>query len=103
MSQAKQNKAPLQKEENLVTQMLSKYITYWPVFLIFMVLAVAGAYVYLRYATPMYEATATLIIKDEKKGYEDKGMEGIGNMGTKKIIENEIEVLQSRMLMDDVV
>ena len=103
MTQGKQNKAPLQKEDNMVSQMLSKYITYWPAFLIFMILAVAGAYVYLRYATPMYEATATLIIKDEKKGYEDKGMQGIGDMGTKKIIENETEVLQSRMLMDNVV
>lgn len=103
MAQAKIHKAPAQKEENLVTQMLSKYITYWPAFLIFSVLAITGAYVYLRYATPMYEATATLIIKDEKKGYEDKGEASLNMIGTKKIIENEIEVLQSRELMDNTV
>ncbi len=104
MTQGKQHKPIAQKEENLVTQMLSKYITYWPAFLIFGILAISGAYVYLRYATPMYEATAKLIIKDEKKGYEDsKMMESFNMMGTKKIIENEIEVLQSRTLMDNVV
>jgi capsular exopolysaccharide synthesis family protein len=104
MQARQQNKNPLQKEESLITQMLSKYITYWPAFLICMVLAIGGAYVYLRYATPMYEATATLIIKDEKKGYDNsKLMEELNMVSTKKIIENEVEVLHSRTLMDNVV
>lgn len=104
MAQGKQHKNIAQKEENLVTQLVSKYITYWPAFLIFGVLCITGAYIYLRYATPMYEATATLIIKDEKKGADDsKIMESLNMISTKKIIENEIEVLQSRTLMDDVV
>ncbi|MFT3911823.1 MAG: polysaccharide biosynthesis tyrosine autokinase [Ferruginibacter sp.] len=104
MSQVKHHKAPLQKEENLVTQLLSKYITYWPAFLIFVVLFGSGAFVYLRYATPLYEANATLIIKDEKKGYDDSQMmQSLNMISTKKIIENEIEVLQSRSLMENVV
>ncbi|MEO7522984.1 MAG: GNVR domain-containing protein, partial [Ferruginibacter sp.] len=104
MSQIKQHKAPLQKEENLVTQLLAKYVTYWPAFVIFVVVAVTGAYVFLRYATPLYEANATLIIKDDKKGYEDSQlMQSLQMVSTKKIIENEIEVLQSRSLMENVV
>ena len=70
-SQYKVNKNPLQKEENLVTQLISKYIMFWPLFVVFFALAVGSAYMYLRYATPMFEATATLIIKDEKKGADD--------------------------------
>ena len=104
MSQHRSNKTPLQKEENLVTQLISKYIMYWPVFVIFFGLAIGAAYTYLRYTTPLFEATATLIIKDEKKGYEDsKMMESLNMISTKKIIENEIEVLQSRNIMDNVV
>ncbi|MEO8768963.1 MAG: polysaccharide biosynthesis tyrosine autokinase [Ferruginibacter sp.] len=103
MTQGKQHKAPLPKEENMVTQLLSKYVSYWPAFVIFVAIAVAGAYAYLRYTTPLYEANATLIIKDEKKGGDDKIMDQLNMMGTKKIIENEIEVLQSRSLMDNVV
>jgi tyrosine-protein kinase Etk/Wzc len=104
MSQNKINKNPLQKEENLVTQLISKYIMFWPLFLVFFVLAVGSAYMYLRYATPMFEATATLIIKDEKKGADDsKLMESLNMISTKKIIENEVEVLHSRSLMDNVV
>ncbi|MBS1741492.1 MAG: polysaccharide biosynthesis tyrosine autokinase [Bacteroidetes bacterium] len=104
MANAKQHKSSVQKEDNLVTQLLAKYITYWPAFLIFVIVAVSGAYVYLRYTTPLYEATATLIIKDEKKGADDsKLMESLNMISTKKIIENEVEVLQSRSLMENVV
>jgi len=103
-SQYKVNKNPLQKEENLVTQLISKYIMFWPLFVVFFALAVGSAYMYLRYATPMFEATATLIIKDEKKGADDsKLMESLNMISTKKIIENEVEVLHSRSLMDNVV
>ncbi|MEO7049925.1 MAG: polysaccharide biosynthesis tyrosine autokinase [Ferruginibacter sp.] len=104
MQQAKQNKGPLQSDESLVNQVISKYLGYWPLFLLAVICAVSVAYVYLRYTVPKYEATATLIIKDEKKGNDDsKMLEQLNMIGTKKIIENEIEVLQSRSLMDNVV
>ena len=102
--ETKQLKVPLKKEESLFSQLLAKYITYWPLFLIFMVLSGIGAKIFLRYATPKYEATAKLIIKDEKKGTDDsKMLEQLNQVSTKKIIENEIEVLQSRELAFNVV
>ncbi len=93
-----------QKEESQLNQVLAGYIIYWPLFLICLLLAGGAAYFYVRYAIPKYEANATLIIKDEKKGYEDsKLMETLDIISTKKIIENETEVLQSRILIDSVV
>jgi tyrosine-protein kinase Etk/Wzc len=93
-----------EKEDNLTQQMLSKYLPYWPLFLLALLLAVGSAYAYLKYATPIYEANATLIIKDEKKGNEEsKFMESLDQISSKKIVENEIEVIQSRKLMADVV
>ncbi len=53
---------------------------------------------------PIYQAAATIIIKDEKKGNEDsKLMESLDPISSKKIVENEIEILQSRTLMINVV
>ena len=99
-----QRKSPVNQEENSIIQLVGKYTTYWPMFLLFLVFSVVGAFFYLRYTTPLYEATATLIIKDEKKGYDDsKMMESLDIINTKKIIENEVEVLQSRTLMNTVV
>jgi len=98
------NKIPEQPEENLIQQLISKYFPYWPMFLLTIMLAIGLAYTYLHYATPLYQASAKLIIKDEKKGNEEsKLMESLDMISSKKIVENEIEILQSRKLMYDVV
>ena len=100
----KKSKVPISQEENLFTQSLNRYIVYWPLFIISFFFFVACAYVYLRYATPKFEASATVIIKDQKKGADDsKAMESLNMINTKKIIENEVEVLQSKSIMNNVV
>lgn len=92
------------KEESLFIKMWTKYLPYWPLFLLFAILSITAAVLYLRYSTPMYQATASLIIKDEKKGNEDsKLMESLNMINAKKIIENEIEVIKSRTVIDTVV
>ena len=99
-----QQKPPLKNGESSIVEVLSTYLPYWPLFFIFLVLSLGGAFIYLRYTIPLYEASAKIIIKDEKKGYDDsKLMESLDQINTKKIIENEIEVLQSRTLMIEVV
>jgi capsular exopolysaccharide synthesis family protein len=85
-------------------QLWSKYAAYWPLFLILILIAVSGAWLYLRYKVPVYQANARILIKDEKKGTEDsKAIEGLNLLTTKKIIENEQEVIQSRTLLSSVV
>ncbi len=86
-------------------QMISKFLPYWPLLILYALLAFAAAYAYLRYATPIYEASATLIIKDERRGggEDSKILESLDLIASKKTIENEIEVLKSRALMEKVV
>lgn len=92
------------KEEILIVQLIAKYINYLPLFIVFFIVALTASFFYLRYAIPKYQATASLIIKDEKKGNDDsKLIESLNMMNSKKIIENEIEVLQSRPLVNNVV
>lgn len=91
-------------EENLIQQVVSKYVPYWPMFLAALIIGAGLAYAYLLYTIPVYEATASILIKDEKKGNEDsKLMESLDQISSKKIVENEIEIIQSRSLMVDVV
>ena len=94
-----------EKEVNMVQQMVARFLPYWPLYVLLGIIALSGAYVYLRYVTPMYEASATLIIKDESRGGRDdsKLLESLNLIASKKSIENEIEVLQSRSLMEKVV
>lgn len=88
----------------MLNDMLFKYIPYWPVFVILMAISMFGAWFYLRITPKMYEATASIMIKDETKGPEEaKIIEDIDLLSGKKIIENEVEVLKSKTLMNDVV
>lgn len=91
-------------EETLFKKWLIKYKPYWPVFLLFSFVLFAIAYAYIYVSIPKYQATASLIIKDEKKGNDDSRiMESLNLIGSKKIIENEIEVLKSRPVIEAVV
>ncbi len=102
--QTNQNKFVKPADDNQLGQIVAGYLAYWPAFLVCLSLALGAAFFYLRYSTPKYEATATLVIKDQKKGDDySKEMESIDMINTNKIIENETEVLQSRSIMDNVV
>jgi len=93
-----------EEESGLFSQALFKYLPYWPLFLVLLVLSGLGAYSYLHYAVPVYETSATILVKDEKKGLDDSNlMEQLNLFGSKKLVENEIEVVQSRTLMREVV
>jgi tyrosine-protein kinase Etk/Wzc len=80
-----------------------KYIPYWPLLLVFLFFTIGAAYVYLYFQNPKYEATASIILKDEKKDDKSKQSLNLDPLQTKNIIENEVEVLKSRSLMDSVV
>ena len=91
-------------ENSFLQQLFFRYWPYWPVFLLLMFCGLGFGYLYLRTATPMYESTATILIKDEKKGLDDsKVMESLNPLSSKKIVENETEIIRSRAIMGEVV
>lgn len=93
-----------EKKTNILGQVIFKYLPYWPLFLLLLVAAIGGAWFYLRFTTPFYEASARVMIKDEKKGSEDaKALEALNLLTPKKIVENETEVIQSVTLLNKVV
>lgn len=93
-----------QIQDSLISEMIVKYRPYWPAFLVLSLLFLTGAFFYLEWAQPSFKASASLIIKDEKKGYEDASLvESLNPLRSKKIIENEIEVLQSKENVEEVV
>ncbi len=89
---------------SLFEELRNKYLPYWPLFVIFFITFLIGAWLYLNFATPVYEITATMLITDERKGADENSMvESLNLLSSKKIVENELEVLHSRDLMDQVV
>jgi tyrosine-protein kinase Etk/Wzc len=93
-----------EKSENLFQQLAIKYLPYWPFFTFLLVLSLALAFFYLKFTPPVYESTASILIKDEKKGQEDSKMEELLNLfNTKTIVENELEILRSNEVIGEVV
>ena len=88
-----------------IKDLFFKYVRFLPVFLLSLALALLGAWIYLRYATPIYRASGTIEIKnDEQSGAmgDPRFNQLTFNPGTENI-QNEIEVLRSKPLMDRVV
>ena len=54
-------------EENIFRILASKFMPYWPLFVILTFVFLSVTWVKLKFTTPIYEASATLIIKDENK------------------------------------
>lgn len=83
---------------------LSKYLFHWPLFLLFMVIAFASAYAYIKFTNPVYEVSASILVKDEKKSPNEKSaMQELDQSGSAKNAETEIEILRSKNLVSQVV
>lgn len=85
---------------------LFKFIRYWYLFILFLILAFSVAYLYLRYTIPEYSIKTTLLVKDEDSGLdasEEMAFADLGVFKSKKNINNEIQILKSRTLMTQVV
>lgn len=97
-----------EKEEKIdFHAMLFRYIIRWPWFVASIILCLAGAWLYLRQTTPVYNISASVVIKDDKKGGNSGGnltaLEGLGLVSSVSNIDNEIEILRSKTLVKHVV
>lgn len=94
----------MDNRDNLFTILAAKFIPFWPLFAALFILGLIGAKLFLGFNNPIYQSDAALIVNDEKKGVNDSQlMESINVFESKKIVENEIEVLLSKSIINDVV
>ncbi|MEW7277929.1 polysaccharide biosynthesis tyrosine autokinase [Aquimarina sp. 2201CG1-2-11] len=85
---------------------LQAYLRYWKLFLLSTIICLVLAYLYLKYTPVQYKVAATILVKGEKAGilselsaFEDLSIVESSN----KEVENEIEVLKSRPLFENVI
>lgn len=85
-----------------------EYFLHWPIILGCLVLALGGAYVYLRYQAPVYSISSTILIKQGDKTKASAfgqlaSMQDLGTVSMANNFDNEIEILQSSSLVRKVV
>ena len=85
-----------------VLSVMRKYLRHWYWFVLSLVLCSLGAYLYLHYATPQYSVRGTLLIREEgnRQQFASQGpFSELDIFRTSKNIDNEIEILRSKTLM----
>jgi len=85
-----------------IKDLFFKYVRFLPVFLVSVALCLLGAYLYLRYTTPIYRVTGTLTFKQQEQNQSGK-FNDIFNAKNVSDVQSEIEILKSQSLMERVV
>lgn len=87
-----------------IREQIENYLLHWKWFVFCALIFLLGAFFYLRYSVPLYSASTTIMIKDERKGGIQSELSAFSDLGVaagaKNNIDNEIEVLKSRTLAE---
>ena len=87
--------------------LINKYIGYWKWFVLSFLISVIVAFTILNFTLPQYEAIASIKIKNEKRGDRSTSSAfqdlGIMSSGYKDEIKDEIVILNSRSLIEEVI
>lgn len=80
----------------------------WQWFLLTLLICVLSAILYLRYTPPVYQMSARILVKDDNSQKNNSAqmlsnMDEMGFLTNSTGLDNEIEVLRSRILVRDVV
>jgi len=81
----------------------------WQWYILSVLICLLGAFLYLRYAQPIYQVTARMLVKDEeKKTFRPAkqilpNMEDFGIMNNSSGFDNEVEILQSPVTVHNAV
>jgi len=96
-----------EKDSLSLREQLDRYLVHWKWFLLAVILCLSIAYLYLRYTVPQYKSASTILVRDEKKGGLQSELSAFADMGlmtgSKNNVDNEIEILKSRTLIEKTV
>lgn len=103
-----ENEQKQQEQEIDLIELFYKVIVHWRWFLIAIAVALTGAYIYVHITTPVYQASASVVIKDSEGS--DKAINDLFNQvspsnmaATNTQIEDELEILRSRSILLQVI
>ena len=98
----------MQEQEIDLIELFYKLLAHWRWFLLAAVVALAGAYIYVHVATPIYQATASVVIKDSEGSnkaidelFQKVAPSSLTSANTQ--IEDEMEILRSRSILLQVI
>ncbi|NEU10006.1 polysaccharide biosynthesis tyrosine autokinase [Flavihumibacter sp. R14] len=99
------NELPKEEENGSLRVTLKKYFFHWPLFGSAIATCLLLAFLYVRYADRIFNVRAQLLFKDEQtgSGHRESALQELDMVSSSKVVENEMEILKSRILMTKVV
>ena len=86
--------------DDYVEHIMLRWVPYWPVLIIFILLSLLTAWGYLRYTPRVFQCKAQILIKEDKgKESKDNLLDALDLFGSQIKVENEIAILKSNSLM----
>src|SRR5690554_3483403 len=91
-----------------IMEILLRFVRYWKWFVVGIAVALFVVFVYLRYTTPVYRVSSSIVLKEATRQNMQPtigGMDGIqlGALGAVTNLENEIYIMQSRSIIRNVI
>jgi tyrosine-protein kinase Etk/Wzc len=92
------------KTGNILNNLIYRFLPFWPFFIISLIISIVGAWLFLKLQTPVYEATAQILLKNEQSSkVETKVLSELVNLEENTKVENEIELIKSSKVINEVV
>lgn len=88
---------------------LTIFLLNWQWFVLSLIIFLCGAFLYLRYKSPVYQASVKMLIKDDNSQRRNSNSQMLANMADLGFIsnsagiENEVEIIHSRFLARETV
>ena len=85
-----------------------RYLAYWPLFLVSLIICVTAGVMYIRYTTPVYKASTLILVKGDQNNGGARNSEDLirtaleGGTRSNNNLDNEIQLLSSSRLLENV-
>ncbi len=101
MDQNTLNYNEMQQEQSVdIKALYYKFLSYWYLFFITIVLVMLIAFLFNKYTEPVYKVKTTVLITEDKGGLNDaQSLLGFGNITNTQKLQNQIGILKSRSLV----
>ena len=100
---SQQEIAASQESAEDIRKLFFRYLIHWKWFVISFVILAASGFGYVSTLTPQYRIAASILVKDHQKGDNFSILEELELFYNVKTVENEIEILRSYTLLEEVV
>lgn len=97
------NRGERKIRQKSIKEIVSKYLVYYPLFILTLSLALFFTYLKIHFQIPLYITTTKIILKDAKSGGAEEKILADAFSAGKANLANELEILKSTNLMKRVV